>query len=314
MIAYMIPLAVFIFTALAAAAFLSYVVRLNERLRLIAKIKGAEAAVPAEKIPDELPLPDRIKRYFVNMLRRIGSYTRPKRGKDIDRLEKLFAGAGYRRRATVITYFGAKIFLAVLLGVSALFGGILFNFAVHPLPAALLVAVPAAAGFYLPDLWLRAALKKRREQILDGFPDALDLLVVCVEAGMSLDSAILRVSEEMKLSSRAISEELKLLILELKAGQSRRMALKNFGDRSGLEDVSSLATLLIQTDRFGTSISQALRVHADSMRVRRFQKAEEMAGKLPVKLIVPLVLCIFPSLFLVILGPAVIQVFRLLQS
>jgi tight adherence protein C len=152
----------------------------------------------------------------------------------------------------------------------------------------------------------------RQEKILVGFPDALDLMVVCVEAGLGLDAAINRVGEEMKVSNALLSEEFRLLGLELRAGKTRRDALKNLGLRTGLEEVKSLMTLLIQTDKFGTSIAQALRVHSDSMRTKRYQRAEEMAAKLPVKLVFPLILFIFPALFVVIVGPAVIKIFRVL--
>ena len=167
-------------------------------------------------------------------------------------------------------------------------------------------------GFYLPNLWLKWRIAKRKEKILEGFPDALDLMVVCLEVGTGLDAAISRVGEEMKLNSKVLSEEFKLLSLELRAGKHRRDALKNLALRTDLEDVSELVTLLIQTDKFGTSVAQALRVHSDSMRIKRYQRAEEVATKLPVKLLFPLILFIFPSLFVILLGPAVIQIFRTL--
>ena len=148
--------------------------------------------------------------------------------------------------------------------------------------------------------------------ILEGFPDALDLMVVCVEAGIGLDAAITRVGEEMRFGNEVLSEEFKMLSLELRAGKQRRDALRNLALRTDLEDVSSLVSLLIQTDKFGTSVAQALRVHSDSMRVRRYQRAEELATKLPVKLLFPLILFIFPSFFVTLLGPAVIQIFRVL--
>jgi tight adherence protein C len=155
-------------------------------------------------------------------------------------------------------------------------------------------------------------ISNRKEKMQQGLPDALDLMVVCVEAGTGLDAAINRVGEEMKLSNEVLSEEFRLMSMELRAGKQRRNALKNLALRTDLEDVSSLVTLLIQTEKFGTSLAQALRVHSDSMRTKRFQKAEEIAAKLPVKLMFPLVLFIFPSIFVVILGPAAIRIFRTL--
>jgi tight adherence protein C len=147
---------------------------------------------------------------------------------------------------------------------------------------------------------------------MEGFPDALDLLVVCVEAGMGLDAAIKRVGEEMKLSNKILSDELNLLNLEFRAGKPRQSALRNLAIRTGLEEMSNFVTLLIQTDRFGTSVARALRVHSESMRTRRYQKAEETATKLPVKLVFPLILFILPTLFITILGPAAIKIIRVL--
>ncbi len=146
----------------------------------------------------------------------------------------------------------------------------------------------------------------------EGLPEALDLLVVCVESGNGLDAAINRVGEEMKLSNPVVSEEFKLLSLETRAGKPRADALRSLSERTDLDEVSSLVTLVIQTERFGTSIGQALRVHADSMRTKRYQKAEEIAQKMPVKLIFPLFLFIFPAILIVVLGPAVISIFRTL--
>ena len=133
--------------------------------------------------------------------------------------------------------------------------------------------IMAIMGFYLPNLWLKWRIGKRKEKILKGFPDALDLMVVCLEVGTGLDAAISRVGEEMKLSNKVLSEEFKLLSLELRAGKHRRDALKNLALRTDLEDVSGLVTLLIQTDKFGTSVAQALRVHSDSMRIKRYQRS-----------------------------------------
>jgi tight adherence protein C len=172
----------------------------------------------------------------------------------------------------------------------------------------------ALLGYYLPDLWLSWKTSTRKEKLFEGLPDALDLLVVCVEAGMGLDAAIHRVAKEMAFSNKSLSDEFKLVNLEMRAGKDRRSALRNLYERTGLDDVNSLVTTLIQTDRFGTSIAQALRVFADAFRTKRFQKAEEVAAKMPVKLIFPLILCIFPALFVVICGPAAIRIYQSLLS
>jgi tight adherence protein C len=170
----------------------------------------------------------------------------------------------------------------------------------------------ALLGFYLPDLYLSHKSEDRRQKLLESLPDALDLLVICVEAGMGLDSAINKVAQELKMGSPELSDELQLMNLELRAGKQRTDALKNLALRTNLDEISSLTTLLVQTDKFGTSMADALRVYSDSYRTQRYQRAEEIAAKLPVKMVIPLLLCIFPSLFLVILGPAAINIYRLL--
>jgi tight adherence protein C len=143
-----------------------------------------------------------------------------------------------------------------------------------------------------------------------GFPDALDLIVICVEAGLGLGPAIQRVGQELQMPHPELSEEFHLLSVELRTGMPRPQALRNFANRTGLEDVKTLVAILIQTDRFGTSIGDALRVHSDSMRKTRQFRAEELAAKLPVKMLFPLIFFIFPSFFVVILGPALLRIIR----
>jgi tight adherence protein C len=157
-------------------------------------------------------------------------------------------------------------------------------------------------------------VKKRQKEMQRALPDALDLLVVSVEAGLGLNAALLRVSDEIDRMSPVLSEQLALVNLEIRAGTSREDALRNLADRTGLQDISSLVGMLIQTDRFGTSVAQALRVHADTMRTKRRQRAEEAAAKTTIKLVFPLVFCIFPAMFVVILGPALIEIYHALSA
>ena len=185
---------------------------------------------------------------------------------------------------------------------------------VDPLATVALCFFLFLLGLYLPAIWLRFKISERKNKLTEGLPDALDLLVICVEAGMGLDSAIQRVSEEIKMANIPLSDELRLYNLEVRAGKSRPEALRNLSTRTNLEDINSLVTLLIQTDQFGTSIAQTLRVYSDTFRTRRYQKAEEIAARLPVKLVFPTAMFIFPSLFIVILGPAFIRIFRVLSS
>ncbi len=168
----------------------------------------------------------------------------------------------------------------------------------------------AGIGFYLPELWIRSKTKKRIEQIREGFPDVLDLLVVCTEAGQGMDAALDRVGREVEMTNAPLSEEFRLLNLEIRAGKSRKEALRNLADRTGLDDISSLVTLINQSEELGVSISQTLRVHSDSMRTKRQMRAEAMAGRIPVKLTIPLVLFIFPCIFVVVVGPGVISIIR----
>ncbi len=183
---------------------------------------------------------------------------------------------------------------------------------VQPNVTMLICIILAIAGFYLPDLFLQIKTSRRKDKISRGIPDALDILVVCVEAGMGLDAAMNRVADEIKLNNKPLSEELKLYNLELRAGKSRQDALRNLGLRIDIEDIKNFATLLIQTDKFGTSIAQALRTYSDTFRTKRYMKAEEIAAKLPVKLMVPLILFVFPSLLVVLMGPAAIRIYHTL--
>jgi tight adherence protein C len=169
-------------------------------------------------------------------------------------------------------------------------------------------------GFYFPDFCLNRWISWRQGKIVEGFPDALDLLVVCVEAGMGLDQAIVKVAEELERTHPEISEELKLVNLEIRAGRTRGEALRNLGERTGVDDIISLAAMLIQTDKFGTSIARSLRVHSDSLRTERIQRAEEAAAKTTIKLIFPLLFCVFPALLVVILGPAFLNLARIFSE
>jgi tight adherence protein C len=262
--------------------------------------------------PEGTHILTKIKNYVIGLVGSLGNLIRPKGEKESAHLRDDFIKAGYRRETASIIFSGLKIFLIFfLLGTFLLLKFGIFK-KMTPVQMISLSVILVALGFYFPNLWLRWKIEKRKEKIIEGFPDALDLMIVCVEAGTSLDAAIHRVGEEMKLSNKVLGEEFKLLSLELKAGKDRREALRHLAERMDLEDVSSFVTLLIQTDKFGTSVAQALRVHSEAMRTKRFQKAEELATKLPVKLLFPLIFFVFPSLFITVLGPAVIQIFRTL--
>lgn len=179
----------------------------------------------------------------------------------------------------------------------------------EPLPMPLAVAVFAtAAGFFLPNLWLKSRVADRQRQIERALPDTLDLLVTCVEAGLGLDAALQRVADETALAFPLLSAELRLAFLETKAGISRTDAMRRLADRTGVAELRSLAATLAQTEMFGTSVGTALRIQADGIRIRRMQHAEERAAYVSVRMTIPLVVCILPSLFAVVVGPAVVNI------
>ena len=223
-----------------------------------------------------------------------------------------FIHAGWRGAMVPTLFFGMKTLLA--LGIPALV--ILFaNDMVRPIEGArlmLLLSLLAAIGFYVPNLLLNRAVRQRQQEIFENFPDVLDLLTICIEAGLSLDQAFLRVTKEIELKSKVLAQELQLVLLELRTGFSKEAALRHLALRTGVEDIDLLVAMLIQTDRFGTNVGDALRVHSDNLRTQRRQRAEEAAAKISVKLLMPLIFLIFPTLMLVLVGPALIQIQRVL--
>lgn len=223
---------------------------------------------------------------------------------DVSQTRAWLIQAGYRDARHVRFYFGARILFAVL----GLAGVILFAGFDSLL---LLVGVPAL-GFFLPRFYLKRAMRERQLRIRLALPDALDLTVICVEAGLALDQALMRVGQDLQHAHPELSAEFHLFNLETRAGKPRAEALRNLAARTGVDDVRGLVGTLIQTDRFGTSVAQALRVHSDSLRTERRQRAEEQAAKTTVKMIIPLVLFVLPSLIFVTVGPAVIQLIHLL--
>ncbi len=247
------------------------------------------------------------------LLTRLGEANKPTDATEISAIRQELVTAGYRHANAPILFMGAKLLSGLsVLGMAILLPGKMMGY--PTLTNQLMIYVGAAsAGYFLPILWLRHAISSRKEKILDAFPDALDLMVVCVEAGLGLDAAINRVGGELVSAHPELAEELNFVSLELRTGLSRTEALKNLSRRVDLEEVGSLVALLVQTDKFGTSVGQALRVHADAMRVNRQLRAEELAAKLPVKLLFPLVFFIFPSLFVVVIGPAAVKIIRTLM-
>jgi tight adherence protein C len=227
--------------------------------------------------------------------------------KDSSRTSVLLVRAGYRSPEAILAYQGAKVVLPLLIVILVLSTGV-YRF--NPI---LLLAIAGIAGFVAPDFWLTSRIRLRQKNILAGLPDALDLLTVCVEAGMGLDQAVYRVSQEIQVSCPELSDELKLMNMESRFGKSRAESMRDLATRTGVEDVKTAVAMLIQTDRFGTDLARALRVHSMTMRVKRRQRAEELASKTSVKMVPALVFFIFPAMFVVVLGPAVIALVRTLK-
>jgi tight adherence protein C len=232
----------------------------------------------------------------------------PKNERDAGKLKKRLSYAGFRGEAAPTIFLGLKF--VGLVGGFVFGGGTMLIMYGVTLSALFRTVFIAGGMFYLPDILLFLLARRRKEAIFFGLPDALDLLVVCVEAGLGLDQAMRKVAEEMKKSYRVLADEFGLCNLQLQMGRSRNEVLQELGARSGVDDLRSLASIIIQADRFGSSIAQALRVQSDTMRTRRRQIAEEKAAKTAVKLIFPLVLFIFPGIFVVLVGPAAITMIR----
>ncbi len=230
----------------------------------------------------------------------------PKSAEEESKLKRRLSEAGFRAENSVGVFLGLK-FIGLIVGLT-ISGATSLALSSFTQSALIYSVVVSAAMFYLPDavVWLIA--KHRKDSIFLGLPDVLDLLVVCVEAGLGLDQAMRKVSEEMKKSARTVSEEFSLCNFQLQMGRARNEVLQDLGNRTGVDDLRSLAAILIQADKFGSSIAQALRVQSDSMRTRRRQLAEEKAAKTAVKLIFPLVIFIFPAIFVVLVGPAAITI------
>jgi tight adherence protein C len=227
----------------------------------------------------------------------------PKSPKEMGRIERMMANAGYFGTLPALLFATVQLVLPVLV-----FAGIM---AYARSSGALLIAgVAAMLAYFTPTLWLGRAIEARRREIRNGLADAIDLLIVCVESGSGLDQAISKVAEEIALPYPALAREMELISTEMRAGRPRLDAFRNFAERTKVDDVRTLVAMLVQTDRFGTSVGQALRTHAETSRTKRRQRAEEKAAKLGVKLLFPLVFCLFPAFYVVVLGPSMVRLFR----
>jgi tight adherence protein C len=228
----------------------------------------------------------------------------PRSPAEMTRQERKMVQAGYRRKDAVLLLNGAHVAVLTLSLLIFLASGFFYRQPVISIVFSIFI------GAVIPDLWLRRAILRRQEEIQFALPDAMDLAVIAVEAGLGLDQALMRVGDEIITAHPALADELRLRNLEVNMGRSRSDALRNLAERTGVEDLKALIAILIQTDKFGTSVGQALRTFSDSLRVKRRQRAEEQAAKLAIKMVVPMVLFIFPGVFIVIVGPAFIAIIR----
>ncbi len=305
----LVPIIVFVVVILAAI--LIYLSILSK-----AKSRALKARIDIDDRGDSKQVDGEsgfIKRSLTTVSDLSAKYVVTKETENVSNLRKSLISIGYRNKNAVIIFTQIRI-VCILLPLVSLF--ILNTFLVLNLPSQKLLVYGiclALIGYSFPTLWLMRKTSKRKERLLNGFPDAVDMLVVCVEAGMGMDAAIERVGREIAFENEALSDELILYNKEVRVGKTRGKALKDLALRTGLDDMRALATLLIQTDKFGTSVAKALKTHSEFLRVQRYQRAEERAAKLTVKLVIPLIFCMFPAVFIVILGPAIINAIRINQ-
>lgn len=305
----LVPIA--IFGAIALGAWLLLNVMATDKPRAIERLEEFKNPMRRKKKEEEesaMKKQDAMTRLLAKAAPTLSSPLQSQNAAEVGKLKQKLNEAGFRSESA------PQMFLAVK------FGALVFGLFVSGTGALLftemnqknIMAAIAAAGlmFYIPDIFVHFIGKKRKEEIFLGLPDALDLMVVCVEAGLGLDQAMRKVAEEMKRTFRLISEEFGLANFQLQVGKPKADVLHDLGDRSGVEDLRQLAAILIQADKFGSSVAQALRVQSESMRTRRRQLAEEKAAKTAVKLIFPLVLFIFPGIFVILVGPAAITMVR----
>jgi tight adherence protein C len=298
-------MSILIFAAVSVAAFAIYQTTVTDRdpvslrLRQLRMHGGSNLPSYARRPP-----------LVLKLIALLGGFMPARDGTDA--LRTGLVRAGFRREDAALVFLGSKVLCAALLPIAWLTVGYALA---KPVGNVLIMSVVlVVVGFYLPTLFIAMRQRSRHAGILSALPDSLDLMVVCVEAGLGLGAAIQRVGIEMRLASKALSDELAQVNQEMQTGVSRSDALRNLAERTGVEDIYALVAMLIQTDRLGTSVAASLRAHADSMRTRRRQRAEQLARKAGIKLAFPLVFLIFPALLVCILGPAAVQLLKALSA
>ena len=289
----LLPLLAFLFgSLLIAAAALAFAPAAAATIeRRLGEVTGTRVKESADD-----PGYDRV---MIDTLKKFGAMA-PQSRSEMGKLQQRLVTAGYRTHEAVAVFFGIRLGCAL----------VVFALLATPIimkPNLIVALFGCALAYLLPSMALGRLAKRRQHRIRLGLPDALDLLVVSVEAGLGLDQAIQRVGTELDFAHPELSEELRLINLELRAGKARVDALRNLAERTGVDDIISLVAMLVQTDKFGTSVAQSLRVHSETVRTKRRQRAEEAAAKTGVKMVFPLVFCIFPAIYVVTIGPAVLK-------
>ena len=290
-------LAVFLSVALLSGSVTAFVVSHSapgrRRLRHMGAATGGELIKDSSRslIPSVTPTMQRLASFI------------PKSPKEMSRVQKRMAQAGYHGLTPALIYTACELITPIVVG------GVIF-FVVHGQTKVLLAILGGMVGSITPGIVLRRLINNRKKIIENGLPDALDLFIVCLEAGSALDQAIVKTSQDLDVPYPPLADELRMITTEMRAGKPRLEAFKNFAARSGVDDVRALVSMLVQSDRFGTSIAQALRTHAETSRTKRRQRAEERAAKIGVKMVFPLVFCLFPAFTVVTVGPGVVQLIR----
>jgi len=302
----LILMSVLIFAAVSMAAFAFYTTAVTERNPVVLRLRELRTLHANTTSPAYGRRPGA----FVKLIAQLGGFLPAADGADAMRTG--LVRAGFRRADAPLIFMGSKVLSAVALPLVWMAFGYATARSVGNVM--LFSVLMAFVGFYLPTIYIALRQRARHAEILSSLPDGLDLMVVCVEAGLGLGAALQRVGVEIRLGSPELSEELSLVNQEMQTGIARTDALRNLAERTGVDDVYSLVAMLIQTDRLGTSVAQSLRAHAESMRTRRRQRAEQMARKASIKLAFPLVFLIFPALLVIILGPAGIQLLKALSA
>jgi tight adherence protein C len=280
----------------------------QERIRRY--VVDADASLPPTALVEENA--KQSKQLINKALKPFAMIATPKDEEELGRLRTRLGHAGFRGERAMVVFLSVKILLALFLCSIVIWINASRS---QSLPFIwVLIVFAMSFGFYLPNIWLQKRINSRQKEINRSFPDALDLLVTCVDSGLGLDASMNRLAEEIALSAPLLSQEFMQASLEIRAGSTRGEAFRRLAERTGVEEIRNLSSIIVQTEIFGTSIAKALRIMAEGMRIRRAQKAEEKAAAVGVKMTVPLILCILPSLMAVLLGPAVVNIVRTVFS